>query len=404
MKRFHRPIRPLLGLSLALAATLAVACAGGDHSRQGWWENRGPVLPHDKFPGDCSLCHTGEDWSTIRSDFRFDHEKETGVKLEGAHASAQCLRCHNDRGPVAEFAAQGCAGCHEDIHQGQLGQDCANCHEQNDWRPQGQIEEHRRTGFPLVGAHAATPCFRCHPGSEVGVFTPTDTECVTCHQGNLAQATEPDHRVEGWVMDCDRCHIPTAWTGAAFNHGLFPLTGAHASLACSACHAGGVYSGLPRDCYSCHSDAYNSTTNPDHVALNFPTQCQNCHSTVAWIPATFNHSGITDACVTCHLQEYLNTTNPDHQASGFPTTCENCHDTIAWSHGTFNHSFPITSGKHAGFACTDCHINGTYPDFSCIDCHEHNQSKMDDKHRGVSGYVWESNACLACHPDGRGGD
>ena len=26
---------------------------------------------------------------------------------------------------------------------------------------------------------------------------------------------------------------------------------------------------------------------------------------------------------------------------------------------------------------------------------------MDDEHDGVTGYVYESGACYACHPDGR---
>jgi hypothetical protein len=26
---------------------------------------------------------------------------------------------------------------------------------------------------------------------------------------------------------------------------------------------------------------------------------------------------------------------------------------------------------------------------------------MDDKHREEGGYVYESNACYSCHPDGR---
>ena len=95
-----------------------------------WWSGLGPVLPHETFPADCSLCHEGTDWQGVRADFEFDHEAETGVPLEGAHARAACLLCHNDRGPVSTFAAQGCAGCHEDIHRGQLGQDCTKCHEQ----------------------------------------------------------------------------------------------------------------------------------------------------------------------------------------------------------------------------------------------------------------------------------
>ncbi len=45
-----------------------------------------------------------------------------------------------------------------------------------------------------------------------------------------------------------------------------------------------------------------------------------------------------------------------------------------------------------------------YAVFECILCHEHNQSEMDDEHRDVSGYRYESVACYQCHPDGRADD
>ena len=71
------------------------------------------MVPHDTFPGDCNVCHVPESWETIRKDFNFDHETETGIALEGAHARAACLRCHDDRGPVSMYMAHGCGGCHK---------------------------------------------------------------------------------------------------------------------------------------------------------------------------------------------------------------------------------------------------------------------------------------------------
>lgn len=183
-----------------------------------WWSGLGPVLPHDTFPADCSLCHVGDDWQTLSSDFQFDHEQETGVPLRGAHGRATCLRCHNDRGPVQEFQRQGCAGCHEDVHLATLGNDCTSCHGESNWQPQGMIAMHRKTRFPLVGVHAATACARCHIGAEVGKFMPVDTECATCHQSDLARAINPNHAGLGWVDRCDRCHLPRTWDQAELNN------------------------------------------------------------------------------------------------------------------------------------------------------------------------------------------
>lgn len=179
-----------------------------------WWAGLGPVLPHANFPADCTLCHVGSGWNDLRADFSFDHLERTGVPLHGAHEAARCLRCHNDRGPVETFAAQGCAGCHEDVHQAQLGNDCRSCHQESNWRALGMHERHNRTRFPLIGAHAATACERCHVGAEVGRFVPTDIQCVSCHQADLAETVLPNHFALGWVDNCDRCHMPTTWNQA----------------------------------------------------------------------------------------------------------------------------------------------------------------------------------------------
>jgi hypothetical protein len=201
----------------SLFITVMVACvvrAPADVRQHRWWSGLGPVLPHDSFPSDCSLCHEGDAWQDLREDFEFDHGKETGVALIGAHASARCLRCHNDRGPVQSFAEKGCAGCHEDVHLGQLEFDCKSCHQSQTWRPTGMLERHSRTRFPLVGVHAATACRRCHVGAELGRFTPLDVECVTCHVDDLGRANSPDHFVFGYTSDCHRCHLPTTWSEA----------------------------------------------------------------------------------------------------------------------------------------------------------------------------------------------
>ena len=208
------------GLALALLLLVAACIAQGtDFSKQHlWWSGLGPVLPHDTFPADCSTCHVGNDWQTLVADFSFDHLERTGVPLYGAHAGAKCLLCHNDRGPTAVFQRQGCIGCHEDPHAGQLGPTCTRCHQESTWEPQNQIALHASTRFPLIGVHAQTACHRCHPGIETGKVLPTDVECLTCHQSDLARATNPNHVGLGWVDRCNRCHLPRTWNQAEINN------------------------------------------------------------------------------------------------------------------------------------------------------------------------------------------
>ncbi|MCA8960786.1 MAG: hypothetical protein KDC38_09745, partial [Planctomycetes bacterium] len=155
------------GLAFVGVAALGVACS---HivPRQGWSQKWGPMVPHTDFPGDCGLCHVPENWKTIRDSFEFDHLAVTGYALNGAHTGAQCLRCHNDRGPVDVYLARGCGGCHPDPHQSELGLDCERCHVESTWAAIGAVVDHARTRFPLVAAHAIAPCESCHIRARVG--------------------------------------------------------------------------------------------------------------------------------------------------------------------------------------------------------------------------------------------
>lgn len=468
--------------------------------RHGWSPQLGPVVPHDTFPANCSLCHVSRDWHTLRDDFEFDHAAQTGVPLIGAHADAACVRCHNDRGPVKRFAARGCAGCHEDVHRAKHGPNCTDCHNQNTWQPRQMVIHHNRTRFPLVGAHVATACIECHSGANTGNFTGqnpacatchlpeyqrtthpdhaaagfstqcqtchnpvgwtggaitahpasfplsaghagrscTDchapgafaglsTECASCHLADFQQTTSPNHAASGFSTDCKSCHGTTAWQGASFTHpASFPLTAGHTAQSCNACHTGGTYTGLSTTCASCHLVKYQQTTNPNHTAAGFSTDCKSCHNTTAWLGAPFTHVasfpltaghsgqsctachtggtylGLSAACSSCHLPDFQQTTNPNHTAAGFPTDCRACHNTTTWAGAVFNHTFPINNGPHRTLSCTDCHLNAqNYSQFSCTHCHEHTQNRMDSDHREVNGYVWSSPSCLSCHPQGR---
>jgi len=278
------------GATLLLVAALAVAlvsCKNALTPRQGWNRSYGPVVPHDKFPADCSLCHTTGNWTTIKKEFTFDHEAKAGVPLRGAHRNATCLMCHNDRGPTGMFASRGCGGCHDDPHRSKLGRMCDDCHQEQTWRPKEIIARHNLTRFPLLGAHASTACFKCHPGAQVGNFSGQDTTCTTCHQKDLVTALSPNHVAQNWTTNCQTCHVPIGWKPSYFKHTpLFPLTGAHAHLECTQCHKGGFFGIMSTACVSCHLKDFKKTTNPNHTLAGFSTDCENCHTTRSWAGAT----------------------------------------------------------------------------------------------------------------------
>lgn len=206
-----RTLLTVAWLSLVIGCSFA---SPGRADLHRWWAGFGLVVPHESFPADCRLCHLGASWNELVPNFEFDHEAKTGVPLSGAHQQAKCLRCHNDRGPVAVFQAQGCAGCHADVHYGELGADCRRCHDETFWKVPNARVQHVHSRFPLTGAHLMVACHRCHAGATVRNFEPTDPSCVSCHYDTMAATTNPPHLGLGWTDRCERCHMPTGWRPA----------------------------------------------------------------------------------------------------------------------------------------------------------------------------------------------
>ncbi len=209
--------RTSLGWWIALVALPIVACSVVSPRRgelHRWWSGFGLVVSHESFPADCKLCHVGASWNRLVDDFQFDHGARTGTPLLGAHAQAACLRCHNDRGPVATFQAQGCAGCHADVHNRELGGDCARCHDESKWLVPNARVAHLHTRLPLTGAHLMVACHHCHAGAGVGNYRPTDPDCSSCHLSEAVRTTNPPHAGLGWTDRCDRCHLSTGWRPA----------------------------------------------------------------------------------------------------------------------------------------------------------------------------------------------
>jgi hypothetical protein len=240
-------------------------------------------------------------------------------------------------------------------------------------------------------------------------------QCELCHDRDLRRARNPDHLAGGLIRDCERCHTPLGWSRAHFAHAFFPLSGGHGGLGCFDCHPAGSFFGLNSQCYSCHQNEYAGA--PNHVSGGFPLTCEDCHNINDWgsvsfahqaFPLTGAHLGLnctachvggnfqnlpTD-CYSCHQDDYNGA--PDHLPLNFPLMCESCHNTTDWGNTNFVHTFPI-QGPH-NVPCIQCHTDGQTTTFNCLDCHD--QTETDDDHDEVGGYVYQSQACFNCHPDG----
>ena len=401
-------------------------------------------------------------WRPIKANPEFDHDK-TRYPLRGMHEKVECTQCHVK--PVFTDVGRNCQDCHADVHQRRMGTNCAQCHTVQGWNVAVQQVKDHQNRFPLLGAHAALQCEDCHKRAAVGQFQGLSTACISCHQTDFQKTTNPNHFTSKFPQNCEMCHTFDSWLGATFNHAgppaNFALAGAHATVACTACHIGGVFTNFkgrvssPTDCGNslCHLSTWQQTNNPKHSTSPavFPiANCATCHNTTTWTTAIFDHSttgfpltnshqmapaGKVSACTDCHVNNNYNltiqptdcgnsgchlttwqqTNNPTHSTAGTAfaaANCSTCHNTITWTTAIFDHSttgWPLT-GSHqmapAGKAnaCTDCHVNNNYnltsANTDCYGCHQAAWNSTPTFGGNVPNHItagFPTSLCSTCH-------
>jgi hypothetical protein len=288
------------------------------------------------------------------------------VSLEGGHAELECFDCH-DKTPVKPRT---CTNCHGTNHGGLTN--CQDCHDPaTGWEPKEGWSH--GAFFNITGQHKKLDCTDCHKN---GRFANTPRVCVGCHG-----------KKHGGLTNCAACHTTSGFDPSTFRHSsVFVLTGRHAKLACTNCHAGNQFARVlgngSHQCVSCHG--------VQHGGLR---DCANCHTTAGFESATFRHQTVfpligqhaTLACSQCHIGgQFLpppskvcaNCHGPMH---GGITGCDRCHTPVSFTDVPPFTAHPIPlGGTHADTTkCTRCHpttgpgsgpvFNNTVP--PCITCH-----------------------------------
>ncbi len=420
-------------------ATFSPPVTIGDHTCVTCHVNGGSGLPmpttHIPTTGFCDNCH--RQFSTFRL-ATMDHTGTNGA----------CSTCHN--GAYVSVGTQG-AQAKPATHVATSLQ-CDSCHSTTAWLPAsyphdasaaGQCSTcHNGTTAKGKGAtHIpdARQCDTCHATTTFLVSTMNHTglagQCSTCHNGAYlsenAQAKSAAHAPTN--AQCDSCHFSTTtWATATFNHALASPAANIGDHSCANCHRTGG-SGLPKptnhiptsgycdtchrnfvgfapatmdhtgtngQCSSCHNGAYTAVNADGKNATHMTTtaSCDTCHTTSAWIPATFTHAGVgAGTCATCH-----GVSSTGKPSGHIPTTqsCDQCHRTSAW--------LPLlTPYSHTGVAagtCATCH-SASYANIdvkpathvatnaSCDQCHRTSAwLPATFNHNGVA-----SGTCATCH-------
>lgn len=373
---------------------------------------------------NCQECHTdhrGAQASLILMNVEsFPHGEAAGFSLQGHQTTANgqafaCADCHGSA--LGKFDLASCQECHQQVdavfmgsHAATFGGGCLDCHDGVD--TYGEAFDHNAT-FPLAGRHSAVTCQDCHPAArQIADLQAAPQGCFNCH-------AQDDEHAGQFGQDCAACHRPESWERVSFDHSAlaFPLTGQHSQVACTDCHVKDIYAGTPQACIGCHAvdDAHQG---------QFGEDCAACHTPEGWEQVSFDHAltqfPLTGAhmqveCALCHTNQiYADTptdceachADPDFHRGLFGVDCATCHQTSAWSPAIFNgpHRFPIDHGESGASQCRVCHPS-TLSTYTCYGCHEHDQAKVENKHReeGISNF----NDCMRCHPTGReeeGGD
>ncbi len=379
-----------------------------------------PANPHGNLLQDCNICHSVSGWTPLLSPLPFSHDS-TKFPLAGRHAGTSCLSCHTNL--VFADAQTACVSCHADVHTGQFGNSCEKCHATNGWDERLTMQsKHAETRFPLVGQHARLDCQSCHAN---GQMTGLETACVACHLDDYEKTTDPSHTMAGFSASCESCHDTriTDWRLNEFVHSTsFPLTGGHANRRCAECHGENSFAIASAVCVDCHRDDFAATMAPNHVSLDFPHGCTQCHTTSNWA-SDFNHQvsnfpltgrhvetsctechggglfdGLNESCWSCHAADYEITDTPDHAEIQLPHDCQSCHTAQSWD-ATFEHNLDTPyelTGAHLQVGCKECHVSGILrgTPSQCIDCHLADYDGTTSPDHEATGIGTQ---CLDCH-------
>ena len=305
MKKNSRP-GCITTSGIVLAALVALIIAGFVYAKGGLLFNpgnlnaeSGPSLrgmtSHAEFANQCSLCHAPF-WSTnTMADMCVLCHTDVGVQmlvpspLHGTLAlenpKLTCQDCHTEHhGAGAVLTNMNVVPFPHDV----LGYSLASHKTKSD-------------GTPFA-------CADCHPQGDQK-FDPAT--CAACH--TQMGATFMQTHIQDFSGNCLACHTGLDPYDKTFDHNAvqYQLTGKHAQVPCGQCHIHASslaeLKSTPQDCNSCHGKQ-------DPHQGRFGSDCSLCHTTTAWLPATF-----------------------DHNLSDFKLT-----------------------GKHASLACESCHKNAVY--------------------------------------------
>jgi hypothetical protein len=103
-----------------------------------------------------------------------------------------------------------------------------------------------------------------------------------------------------------------------------------------------------------------------------------------------------ERCEGCHE---LPTSGSHPQVGG---QCQQCHSTEHWKPASFEHAKFFELDRNHAVACVTCHTENNYKRYTCFGCHEHTPANIRAKHEEEG--IGNLDNCVACHKSPRGED
>jgi hypothetical protein len=249
-----------------------------------------------------------------------------------AYIGKTCDACHNKVTPALSFYGVSNLTTRPSDHNSgsMLTQDCSNCHNPNDWGGDALVRRAvaKSAAQGVVTSVVAAAGTGTQAALAHGAGANAPARLPMPFAGGLAglRHVQPVSHA-GVTGSCAGCHNGVLATGIGPGH-------IHAGTQCQDCHtilawlpARVEHRGLSASCGSCH----NGVTAPGMPVRHLATRadCGACHGTIAWQPAQFNHVDVVAPCASCH-----NGSQAIGQQAGHPVTsadCATCHNTLTWS-------------------------------------------------------------------------
>jgi len=155
---------------------------------------------------DCGDCHNEVDWR-VNAGIAHDFGR---YRLEGAHDTLPCERCHPSQRKLGGLGAE-CVACHRDPHFSSFGPNCTDCHGQKEWIP--TTFRHYDTSYRLTGEHRFVACQACHLNN---IYGGLPTACEFCHLNQWMRVNQRpglcNHANRHWGPgNCENCHTTRGW-------------------------------------------------------------------------------------------------------------------------------------------------------------------------------------------------